>query len=53
MFQVADLESRVLSEELEFVPLGPGQFAPGALAESIEKLSNSKWPEVAEICGGV
>jgi zeaxanthin glucosyltransferase len=39
IFQVADFESKVQSEELEFVSLGAEHFPPGSLAQSIEKLA--------------
>lgn len=39
MFQVAELESRVVSGELEFVALGADRFPPGTLAQSIAKLA--------------
>jgi MGT family glycosyltransferase len=39
VFQVAELESRVRSEELEFAPIGGDHFPPGTLAQSIAKLA--------------
>jgi zeaxanthin glucosyltransferase len=39
VFQVADFESKVRSEELEFVPLGSEHFPPGSLAQSVDKLA--------------
>ena len=39
MFQVAELESRVRSAELEFVALGPDRFPPGTLAQSVARLA--------------
>src|SRR5882757_2471990 len=39
VFQVAEFESRVRSEELEFAAIGPEHFPPGALAQSITKLA--------------
>ncbi len=40
VFQVAEFESRVRSEELGFVPLGSEYFPPGTLAQSIAKLAS-------------
>jgi MGT family glycosyltransferase len=39
IFQVAELSSKICSEQLEFVPLGSDFFPVGSLAESIDKLS--------------
>jgi zeaxanthin glucosyltransferase len=39
VFQVAELEPKIRSEQLEFVALGREHFPAGALASSIEKLS--------------
>jgi zeaxanthin glucosyltransferase len=38
IFQVADLESKVRSERLEFAPLGNDVFPPGTLAGSVATL---------------
>ena len=40
VFQVAEFESKVRSEELEFAPLGSDYFPPGTLAKSIAKLAS-------------
>jgi len=40
VFQVAEFESRVHSEELEFIPLGREVFPPGTLAESVATLAS-------------
>ncbi len=40
VFQVAEFESRVRSEELGFVPLGSEYFPPGTLAQSVAKLAS-------------
>ena len=39
MFQVAELESKIRSEQLEFIPLSPEIFPAGSLRQSIEKLA--------------
>jgi zeaxanthin glucosyltransferase len=39
MFQVAELESKIRSEQLEYAPLGPEIFPAGSLTQSIEKLA--------------
>ncbi len=39
VFHVADLESKVRAEQLEFAALGRDHFPPGALPQSVDKLA--------------
>jgi zeaxanthin glucosyltransferase len=44
VFQVAELSSKIRSEQLEFVPLGSDLFPEGSLAQSIDKLAALSGP---------